>query len=245
MCKNRETEATKQEELFFNLIQLSLSTAQIPALRSWRKGDKNYSPVQLTLVFPRQTARCLRVSPLKLVKSSRSATRGDGKMCSKSGLVFVSVRRIYFTLPKERRCCDSHCLGKKPGCKLSETLWRESQHTHARAARAPQQSSGVVCSVAFCVWTVWSRAGPPRSLCRLSGSMSGCSLLLEPPDRWRGPFSCSAVSDPATVTDYRVSASFNIRTTKKQPNHSPPGRQSAFSVSLVQTFSFKGEILHT
>lgn len=54
-------------------------------------------------------------------------------MCSECGLVFVSVRRIYFTLPKERRCCVSHCLGKKPGCKLSETLWRESRRARTRA----------------------------------------------------------------------------------------------------------------
>lgn len=56
----------------------------------------------------------------------------------------MSVRRIYFTLPKERRCCDSHCLGKKPGCKLSETLWRESRYTHKHTRHGSQQRSGAV-----------------------------------------------------------------------------------------------------
>lgn len=81
-------------------------------------------------------------------------------MCLEYGLIFVSVRRIYFTLPKERRCCVSHCLGKKPGCKLSETLWRESRRartsphahtrTHTRARRGSQQRSGTVCCAVLC-----------------------------------------------------------------------------------------------
>lgn len=81
---------------------------------------------------PRRSNRPVRVRapPLKFVKSNRSAAQDPKKMCSKSGLLFVSVPRIYFTLPKERGCCDSHCLGKKPGCKLSETLRRESRRVH-------------------------------------------------------------------------------------------------------------------
>lgn len=98
--------------------------------------------------------------PSKLVKCRRVSGRGADNMCLEYGLVFVSVRRIYFTLPKERRCCVSHCLGKKPGCKLSETLWRESRRartganahtrTHTRARRGSQQRSGAVCCVVFC-----------------------------------------------------------------------------------------------
>lgn len=51
MCKNAETEATKQEELFFNLIQLSLITTRIPAPPSWRKGTQKLLPPPLNARF--------------------------------------------------------------------------------------------------------------------------------------------------------------------------------------------------
>lgn len=103
------------------------------------------------------------LSPLKFVKSSRWARLSGQKMCSKSGLLFVSVRRIYFTLPKERRCCDSHCLGKKPGCKLSETLRRESQHARTHSMTHTQTHTVKVGGAVRCVVMVCDglRVPPP------------------------------------------------------------------------------------
>lgn len=95
----------------------------------------------------------------------------------------MSVRRIYFTLPKERRCCDSHCLGKKPGCKLSETLRRESQHarthsmTHTRRHTPWKSAEQFVVFWWFVTGTVFlllfTRRCPLLSS-RCSASMFGC-----------------------------------------------------------------------
>ncbi|KAI5614843.1 hypothetical protein C0J50_10997 [Silurus asotus] len=49
------------------------------------------------------------------------AITGRRNVFSEQDYFFVTVRRIYFTLPREQWCYDFHCLGKKPGCKLGET----------------------------------------------------------------------------------------------------------------------------
>ena len=85
------------------------------------KGVENYFTNVTIVIFLHLIDQLGTIILLKLATWSRYVAQDEEKICLRSELFFVTVRRIYFTLPKEHGYYASHCLGKKPGCKLGET----------------------------------------------------------------------------------------------------------------------------